>query len=290
MNSPILTRALRLFLSLALAALTYQTQGAVSAGGMAIVGFDDGSGSFTVAALENIAVGETVYFTNNGWSTSQGQFNGADPTQGAGNESLIKLTATAAIAKGTMISSTTNGSSWSWTNTGLIPGQDYNYFSDLTLGNESDQIYIFQASDSNPLLNPTNFIYALHNGSADYPDFSDLDPTLTGEIAPGLSVLAHTAFAQTNFTFHGTGDVTSNGDPMPAPFGLNMEAPAIAFLQAHGGHKEDWLAAIGNSSNWGAGQPSMNLLVMPEPGRAFLIVGGGLGLAFRRRRPLVKHS
>ena len=157
MNLPILTRTLRLFLSLVLASLAHQARGAVSAGGMAIIGFDDGRGFFTVAALENIAVGETVYFTNNGWSTSLGQFNGAASDQGAGNESLIKLTATATITKGTMISSATNGSSWAWTKSGLIPGQDLeglNEFGDLALGLESDQIYIFQAQDLNPLLNP----------------------------------------------------------------------------------------------------------------------------------------
>jgi hypothetical protein len=276
---------------LAIAAFVFSAPSArcaVSAGGLAIVGYDDGADTFTSVALESIAAGEVIYFTNNGWSTSLGKFNGSSPDQGAGNESLIKLTATGTIAKGTVLSSSANGSSWAWTKTGLVPGQSVfgtGEFSDLALDYEADQIYIFQAADSDPLSHPTNFIYALHNGSADYPDFVDAQDQLTGNIPPGLSKLDHTAFAQTDFSFHGDADGNNSA------WGINLSSPTISALQANGGHKADWLAAIGNAQSWSGGQTPVSgpsgvamFTVMPEPSRPLLIGVGVWFMALRRRR------
>lgn len=249
---------------------------------MAIIGYDDNLDYFTAVALETVNAGEVVYFTNNGWISSQGRFNGSDPSQGAGNESIIKLTITAQMRKGTVFTSSTDGSSWSWTRTGLIPGQTdgFGEFSDLSIDFESDQIYAFQASAANPLGNPQNFIYALHFGSVDYPGFSDSEDTLTGDVPPGLSELAHTAFAHTNLDFHGDADGNHSA------WGLNMSAPEVMALQASGAHQPEWLSVIGKSSNWGAGQPTVaSLFVMPEPGHASLVALGVVGLLLRRCRP-----
>ncbi|MBL9142335.1 MAG: hypothetical protein JNM99_01525 [Verrucomicrobiaceae bacterium] len=232
-------------------------------------------------ALETVEANEVIYFTNNGWSSSQGQFNGADPAQGAGNESLIKLTITAPMTKGTVFSSAVDGSSWAWTKTGLIPGQEdgFGEFSDLAIDFESDQIYAFQAPLANPLGNPTNFIYALHFGSVDYPGFSDSEDTLTGDVPPGLSTLNHTAFSHTNLFLHGDADGNHSA------WGLNLASHEVQNLQANGGHKEDWLAAISNSANWSSVQPSTSsLLVMPEPGRVILMWVGLAALVGARRR------
>lgn len=253
----------------------------VSAGGLALIGYDDNLDTFTVVALEAVGANEVIYFTNNGWSSSLGQFNGADPTQGAGNESIIKLTITAPMTKGTIFSSAGDGSSWAWTKTGLIPGQEdgYGEFSDLAIDFESDQIYAFQAGAANPLGNPVNFIHALHFGSVDYPGFSDSEDSLTGDLPPGLSTLDNTAFAHTNFGFHGDADGNHSA------WGLDMSAAAVQALQLSGGHKADWLAAISNSENWAGGQPAVaSLFVMPEPGRVMLMVVGLIALVGSRRR------
>ncbi len=253
----------------------------VSAGGLALIGYDDNLDTFTVVALESLGADEVIYFTNNGWSSSQGQFNGADPTQGAGNESLIKLTITAPMTKGTIFSSAADGSAWAWTKTGLIPGQEdgFGEFSDLAIDFESDQIYAFQAGAANPLSNPMNFIHAVHFGSVDYPGFSDSEDTLTGDLPPGLSTLDNTAFAHTDFGFHGDADGNHSA------WGLDLSAAEVKALQSSGGHKADWLTAISKSSNWGAGQPAVSsLFVMPEPGRGMLMAAGLIALAGRRRR------
>ena len=269
-------------LMLAFGAALSPSQAAVSAGGLAVVGYDDAADVFTLVALDAIAAGEVIYMTNNGWNASLGSFNGASPYQGAGNESLIKLTTTGIVAKGTVFSSASSGASWSWTKTGIIPGQavgGINEFSDLAFEYESDQIYIFQAADSNPLSNPTGFIYALHFGSADYPTFVDADGPLNGNVPFGLSTTANTAFAHTNFSFHGDADGNNSS------WGLNMASSAVASLHSSGGHKEDWLAVIGSSSNWSAGQPGASMIaVMPEPSRALLLGLGAFAPWVRRRR------
>lgn len=281
---------LRVLLLAKLILLASSASAAITAGSLAIIGYDDAADSFTVVALDSIAAGEVVYFTNNGWNNEQGRFNGAYEDQGAGNESLLKLTVTDTIAKGTTFSSSANGSNWTWTNSGLIPGQDaggMGEFSNLALDFEADQIYIFQGSDSNPLLRPNNFVYALLFGSADYPDFVDSEDSLTGAVPPGLSESLFTAFAHTDFTFHGDADGNHSA------WGINLGSPALASLQSSGAHKEDWLQAIANSSNWGAVLPatvegggggSASLQVMPEPSRVTLLGLGAAGFLLRRRR------
>ena len=256
-------------------------EAAVTASSLAIVGYDDFHDSFSMLALTPLSAGETIYFTNNGWSSTLGKFNGADASQGAGNESLIKLTLTQNVAKGTVIFSGTDGAGWAWTKSGVIPGQigGSAVFSDLSLDYESDQIYAFQGTAANPLLNPTSFIYALHFGSIDYPFFSDSEDTLTGDIPPGLSLGAKNAFAHTNLTFHGDADGNHSA------WGLNPSAPAVAALQTSGGTQAQWLAVIADSSNWDEGLPGLTSFnVTPEPSRSLLALGGLLAVLNRRKR------
>jgi hypothetical protein len=279
-NSPLWL--LRAVLLAHLMSLATSASGAIAAGGLAIIGYDDEEDSFTVVALDAIAAGEEVYFTNNGWNNALGQFNGAAPDQGAGNESLIKLTVTDTIAKGSVFSSSANGSGWTWTTSGLIPGQDeggFGEFSSLALDYESDQIYIFQASGSNPLVNPDHFVYALLFGSVDYPTFADSEDSLTGAVPPGLSEGLFTAFAQTDFGMHG------DADGLHSAWGINLNDSTISALQQNGAHREGWLEAFADSSNWTQGQPVVaSLHVMPEPSRALLLGLGVGGLLLRRRR------
>ena len=65
------------------------SQAAVSAGGIAILGYTDTntyaplSDTFTIAALEEIVSGTTLYFTNNGWNSfDSAPFPGVNATVG----------------------------------------------------------------------------------------------------------------------------------------------------------------------------------------------------------------
>jgi hypothetical protein len=271
-------------LTIATILVTTHARAAVTAGGMAIIGFDDDADSFTTVALDDIAAGETVYFTNNGWNTSLGNFPGVFPDQGAGNEGLLKFTATATISRGTIISSTTNGSSWQWTRSGLIPGQTIDgvgEFGDLPIDHESDQFYIFQSTSTNPLSSPSSFIYALHLSSSVNPTFSEPVDNLTGDLPTSLSQAAHTAFAHTTHSFHGDGAGNNSS------WGLNLSSPTVAALQLSGATKAQWLSTIASSANWSSGQPtslSLNFSLVPEPNRILLTALGLFGCTWTRRR------
>lgn len=268
------------FLVFAALCLKNQAQAAVTATGLAIIGYDDFADSFTTLALEDIQAGEVIYFTNNGWNSAYNQFNGASIDQPAGSESLIKLTVSQTIHRGTIISSSTSGSAWQWTNTGLIPtmGEGSATFSDLALDNESDQIYAFQSSSLDPLVAPSNFLYALHFGSVDYLAFSDDEDSRAGNIPPGLSILNKNAFAVANPSFHG------DAEGHHSAWGLNINDSDVQNLITNGGTSSDWRNVIANSDNWGAVQPTAgSLFAVPEPNRAVLLLLGLSALVLRRR-------
>lgn len=260
----------------------------VTASSLAIIGYDDFSDSFSIMALDTWNAGEVIYFTNNGWNNELASFHGADASQGAGSESLIKLTLNQSITKGTIIGTDVAHDAWEWTKSGLIPGQTGGFaeFSNLALDYESDQIYAFQGLSENPLLNPTHFIYALHFGSIDYPDFTDYEDSMSGDIPPGLSLEDKTAFAHTNFTFHGDADGNH-----PA-WELNMDDPDIQFLlNAEEGTNTQWLNAIANSDNWGAVEPMfISPFAAPEPSRTAFLLVGLAAAALKRRKSKILHK
>jgi hypothetical protein len=265
--------------------LSTPAHSAVTAGGMAVIGYDDAADTITLVALDAIGAGEVIYLTNNGWSSSQGKFNGAAPTQGAGNESLLKLTVTSDIAVGTVLSSAIAGAGWTWEKSALIPGQvgGLATFSDIDLEWAGDQIYLFQAAENNPLLNPTNFIYALHISSPDYPTFSDANDVSNGDVPPGLSIAAGTAVAQSDPFMRG--DSAGNN----SSWGIDLSSAAFADLQNNSGNREQWLAAISGASNWSNAAPSVSsgsflAVQAPEPSRAVLLLAGVTCLVLRRKR------
>lgn len=278
---------------------------AVSAGGVAIVGYTDTntyaplSDTFSIAALEEIVAGTVLYFTNNGWSDFNGGFLGATDSSGggAGGENLLKLTFNSNVVAGTLMQAGVDDAAYEWDTFGTILNSssvDIGNFSLLNLPDDGDgdQIYIFEATPLSPLLNATNHIFMLDTGDNSDSDFEDAVSTQTGTYTPGLHPDDDTAFIMPD---PGFGD--DAGDFHNGSFALDMTDPDVALLQLSGGTMAQWLALIVNDENWlkvnfdGVTDPdaegqlvNLNIIGVPEPSRALLL---SLALAIgglRRRR------
>lgn len=281
---------------------------AVTAGGFAVVGYTDNAAtdSFSIVALETISANQVLYITNNGWSNAAQSFDGASPSGefGAGAEQLMRLEFTSSLVAGTIISSAANGPGYTWTTAGVIDtGNIANTqeFSALNLkhdGGFKDEIYIFQASDTNPLLNVSNFVYALDMGDPleNPTGFRELTGSAQGGDVPNGEVSLDGGFSfntvdTVDLANYTAAELNPDGDPIVdffgGTFGLNMSDPDVIFLQNNGGTKDDWLALIADRSNWieQGSQPSGNLYsAVPEPSRVLLALMGGIFMALRRRR------
>jgi hypothetical protein len=258
---------------------------AVVAGALTIVGYDDYADDFSLVVLEPISAGEVIYFTNNGWSNASGSFNGAGAHQGAGLEALLKLTVNTALTPGSILSTTHSTTEWSWTTSGLIPGQSTQglaQFSKLTLDYESDQIYAFQAAELNPLLHPTSFIHAVHMGSAQHPTFSDAVDTQTGATPTSLAAISGGAVVLSPGQ-HG------DADGVNSEWGVDLDSTQISALQSSGASAEEWRQALATGSAWASGTdqvniPGVSLNVVPEPNRVMLFTIGLLTMILQRQR------
>ena len=298
---PSLGRFIMAALALTLWQAAPRAEAAVTAGGLAILGFTDHSDltsdTFSVAALEQITAGTVVYFTDNGWDTfGSGSFRGASALDGDGNETLIKLTILSNITAGTIMRAGFDTADFQWDTSSLIPGTSDAYdFLALVHSGGGEQIYAFEAGVDPPLFNPSNHIFLLDTGDFNSPGFEDAIDNNTGNVAPGLSTLANTAVELPDGSFGDDPTDFHNGT-----FALNMAHPTVAALNTLGGTKAQWLALIADSQYWtgvnyeidpfsngGEGQlTSLNVTPVPEPGRvALLMLGLGTTL-LRRHRPL----
>jgi hypothetical protein len=244
-------------------------QAALTAGDIAIIGRtnDASPDAFSFVTLANIAAGETVYFTDNGWTGSA--YRGSSATDGDGNEGLAKWVATSAVSAGTILGSS------ALTTSGTITGVSSSY-SALAFGQGGDQINVFQNSNvTNPLFNTATqtALYAFDDTNA----FEAAVDSNSGAVPNGVSVVANTAVTL-NASVGGT---------------VRVKASVLSTL---GNNKAAWLAAIANKANWEAGATGSVLLptgsinvataAVPEPeGYAMVLAGLGiLGLLARRRQ------
>ncbi len=248
-------------LALLLAATGVSAHAALNAGDIAIVGrINNGTpDAFSFIALSNIAAGETVYFTDNGWTGSA--FRGASATDGDGNENLTKWTAASAVTAGTIISST----SAAFTTSGSIAGTTSGSYASLALGQGGDQIYAFQAAASNPLFNPTTQLYMFDDTNG----FENATSSSQGNIPTNL-----------------VGGVTAVSFNQAVGGGFSVKSSA---LSGSAQTKDQWLSTFANTDNWQAGTslPTGSVLVtaVPEPKNyAMLLAGLGLMGAIARRR------
>ncbi len=198
----------------------------LSAGDIALIGrINNGTpDSYAFVALTNLTPGQLIYFTDNGWNNTM--FRGA-ASSGNGGEDIVKLTVVAEIPAGTIIQSTnTGGASWLWDSSSAIPGTNSN-FKTLSLSQSGDQVYIFTAPRLSPLQNPATHIFVFDDTHGFEPGLD----TPAGDIPPGLSSNANTALS---FSFASSGFAA-----------LNMNNAALQSFT-----KQQWLAYIGNVTNW----------------------------------------
>lgn len=252
-------------LALLLAATGVSAHAALSAGDIAIVGrINNGApDSFSFVALSNIAAGETIYFTDNGWTGSQ--FRSPSATDGDGNENLTKWTAASAVTAGTIISST----SADFTTAGTIAGTTSGSYASLSMSTGGEQIYAFQAAASNPLFNPTTQLYVFDDTNG----FENSTNTNTGAIPAGL-----------------ISGVTAVSFNQAVAGGFSVKS---SILTGAAQTKDQWLATFANAANWEAAAsalPTGSILVsaVPEPTNyAMLLAGlGVMGFIARRRSSL----
>lgn len=202
-------------------------------GDIALIGRINNSSpdAFALVVLTNIAQGQVVYFTDNGWQTAGG-YRGASASAGAGNETLVKLVFSNAVAAGTILSSTNSTASYGWIRSGVVPGATAGSFSDLTLNQGGEQICAFQGpATNNPLLNPSANLFILD----DTLGFEDATSSASSDIPSGLGSNANTALS---FNFASSTFI-----------GLDLQKAGSNTLTSKAG----WLAFIANPANWLSG-------------------------------------
>ena len=161
-----LTKQLPLLVTLFCVINFGHTQTTLSAGDVAITGFNsDYIDGFTFVILTDITTGTTINFTDDGWRTS-GNFRN-------GNEGLLTWTATTDLPCGTEVY-VDNETIYDSNGIGIIT--DSNFF---TLGSSGDQIFVFQGTKAAP-----SFIFGLNYDDAGW---SEATNTSSSALPPGLT-------------------------------------------------------------------------------------------------------
>lgn len=287
---------LSLCTALALALTISGANASITAGGIAILGYTDHNDSledsFSIATLQVVTAGTTLYFTDNGWHTLDG-FYGASNTNGNGNETLIKLTFNQDVGGGQILRAGYDTAAVTWDVSSDIGASNGDKFSLLGLSHASgEQIYAFEAGPGLPLMNVSNHVYVLDFGDFSNPGFEDADSTAKGNVPTGLSVVANTAVTLPDPSFGSDPNDFHNGT-----FALNMADADVIALNASGGTRAQWLALIADSTNWlksnyednpdddaEAQLSTLHVLGVPEPSRMVLAVFAWIPVLFRRRR------
>ena len=242
--------------------LSSSSFGALIAGDVAIVGFQASgvtTDSVSFVTFVDLAPGTVLYFTDNGWTGSA--FRGVSATDGDGNENLMRFTVVNTIVAGTIIGSRTTSADYAWTLSGLV-GPGTSAYAQLSLSSSGEQVTILESTNlANPIFSDFTALYNFDNTSA----YEAATSASTGSLAPGL--------------VQGTSAVLLTSAANSALFNLNTLAS---------GTQAEWLAAIGNASNWTTGTGTADagsgfINVVPAPGALALLACAGMAGSRRRR-------
>lgn len=260
-------------LAVACVYLTSSGYSAVSSSDLAIVGIDLTDDFFSVIALDDIAAGEVLYFTDSGWTGSSF----------TGDEGLIQFVVQpGGISAGTVLTVDRMNLGTGFT---VVPGaSDFSAGgANVSLQTSGDQLYIFQ--DSN-----------LNDGSVDTPlwavtldasvwFYSGSSSTTESELYPGLT-------EGVNALALGLNSTTLNEGArfvLPGSYGGTFSGTADQ-LRALIQDKANWETLIETS---GLSDPEAwvsesvnNVTIVPEPGSLSMLFLGALGATFYRRRKI----
>ena len=242
--------------------LSSSSFGALIAGDVAIVGFQASgvtTDSVSFVTFVDLAPGTVLYFTDNGWTGSA--FRGVSATDGDGNENLMRFTVVNTIVAGTIIGSRTTSADYAWTLSGLV-GPGTSAYAQLSLSSTGEQVTILESTNSsNPIFSGFTALYNFDNTST----YETATTSGTGSLPTGL--------------VQGTSAVLLTSAANSALFNLNTLAS---------GTQAEWLAAIGNASNWTTGTGTADagsgfINVVPAPGALALLACAGMAGSRRRR-------
>ncbi|MDX2017802.1 MAG: PEP-CTERM sorting domain-containing protein [Planctomycetota bacterium] len=224
--------------------------GSLSAGSIAFTGFNaDNEDNLAFVALEGLAAGTEIFFTDNEW-------NGSALNTG---EAVWKWTASGAIAAGTIITiDRVNGPALTDTvsNLGAVTWIDS---TNRGVANSNETVYAFTGSVASP-----TFLAAIANSG-----FSAANGLLTGS---GL-VAGSTALDLT-----GGKDVGRYAGARSGQLAFSGYLPLINNLA-------NWITADGTGDQSGAFLPfdPTSFTIIPTPG-TLVLAGAGMLIAGRRRR------
>ena len=242
--------------------LSSSSFGALIAGDVAIVGFQASgvtTDSVSFVTFVDLAPGTVLYFTDNGWTGSA--FRGVSATDGDGNENLMRFTVVNTIVAGTIIGSRTTSADYAWTLSGLV-GPGTSAYAQLSLSSTGEQVTILESTNlANPIFSDFTALYNFDNTST----YETATSSSTGSLPTGL--------------VQGTSAVLLTSAANSALFNLNTLAS---------GTQAEWLAAIGNASNWTTGTGTADagsgfINVVPAPGALALLACAGMAGSRRRR-------
>ena len=242
--------------------LSSSSFGALIAGDVAIVGFQASgvtTDSVSFVTFVDLAPGTVLYFTDNGWTGSA--FRGVLATDGDGNENLMRFTVVNTIVAGTIIGSKTSSADYAWTLSGLV-GPGTSAYAQLSLSSTGEQVTILESTNlANPIFSDFTALYNFDNTST----YETATTSGTGSLPTGL--------------VQGTSAVLLTSAANSALFNLNTLAS---------GTQAEWLAAIGNASNWTTGTGTADagsgfINVVPAPGALALLACAGMAGSRRRR-------
>ena len=242
--------------------LSSSSFGALISGDVAIVGFQASgvtTDSVSFVTFVDLAPGTVLYFTDNGWTGSA--FRGVSATDGDGNENLMRFTVVNTIVAGTIIGSKTTSADYAWTLSGLV-GPGTSAYAQLSLSSTGEQVTILESTNlANPIFSDFTALYNFDNTST----YETATSSSTGSLPTGL--------------VQGTSAVLLTSAANSALFNLNTLAS---------GTQAEWLAAIGNASNWTTGTGTADagsgfINVVPAPGALALLACAGMAGSRRRR-------